>query len=745
MGGLGKSTLALATAQAARQRGWQVWWVTSADRASVTGGMLEVLRQLRAPETVAEAVRAGAPASADIAWQFLNGPHASGRRWLLIFDNADDPAVLAGHGSAVPGDYTGWLRPDPAGMVIVTTRHRDARTWGRGIVLLDLVPLDDGNAARVLADLAPGVLDPGGRQALELGRRLGGLPLALHLAGSYLGSPFARWHTFADYRMALDSVELPTALADLDDMADQARATIQATWDVSLDALAAGGLPGARQVLLLLSCYAPATPVVASLLLHEPEKDERSLRAALRGLATAGLISASTPDAPAGPLSVAVHPVVADVNRARLLTSESASLPVTGTAVVRSLRSAAAGLDPRRPADWPAYASLVPHAAEVLKWLAQHLDDETLAALLSVASTAVVALRRNGKLPTAEELARASVAAAGRLGEAHPALLSARHVHARALEALGRNRESERQFRDVLASQERVLGGRHPDTLATRAELGRVIAHSRYAEAELLQRGVLALQSEVLGDDHPDTLRTGHALAQTTVRLGRGAEAERLYARVLAGRRRVMGDDHPDTIKTRYALARAIDDEGRAAEAERLTREVLADQERAGLGLDHPEVLRARSNVALMVAHQGRSAEAGQMYQEVLPDLRRVLGDDHPITLYAELNLTDAIAAQDRLGEAEQRYRSLAARLQELLNPDHPITSMARHALAGVIARLDRPAEAEEIYREVLATRERVLGQNHPSTIATSRALEKAVAAQAKATDPHAPAVPTTP
>src|SRR5260221_1085065 len=73
MGGLGKSTLALAVAQAARQRGWQVWWVTAVDHASVTGGMLEVLRQLQAPETVTEAVRTGAPASADIAWQFLNG------------------------------------------------------------------------------------------------------------------------------------------------------------------------------------------------------------------------------------------------------------------------------------------------------------------------------------------------------------------------------------------------------------------------------------------------------------------------------------------------------------------------------------------------------------------------------------------------------------------------------------------------------------------------------------------------
>src|SRR5215472_17393627 len=97
MGGLGKSTVALAAARAARARGWKVWWVTATDAASLTGGMLEVLRQLRAPELVIRPVCEGVPAAPDHVWEFLNGPHLAGRRWLLIFDNADNPAVLAGH------------------------------------------------------------------------------------------------------------------------------------------------------------------------------------------------------------------------------------------------------------------------------------------------------------------------------------------------------------------------------------------------------------------------------------------------------------------------------------------------------------------------------------------------------------------------------------------------------------------------------------------------------------------------
>jgi Mrp family chromosome partitioning ATPase len=48
MGGVGKSTMARAAAQAARERGWLVWWVNATDAASLAGGMLEILHQLRA-------------------------------------------------------------------------------------------------------------------------------------------------------------------------------------------------------------------------------------------------------------------------------------------------------------------------------------------------------------------------------------------------------------------------------------------------------------------------------------------------------------------------------------------------------------------------------------------------------------------------------------------------------------------------------------------------------------------------
>jgi hypothetical protein len=267
MGGLGKFTVALAVAETARLRGWRVWWVNASDAASLAGGMLEVVDQLDAPESVNQPLRKGAATACGRAWEYLNGAHRAGRRWLLVLDNADSPGVLAAHGAASPADYSGWLRPDPSGMVIVTTRSVDPLVWGPRVVLRVLRPLDDASGAEALADLAPGVPDPGRAQARALARRLGGLPLALHLAGSYLASPFAQWRSFAEYQGALDSGIFPDALADVEDGGGRARDTIRQTWDLSLDGLAASGRPQGRP--LLLSCYAPATPIPVALLRPE--------------------------------------------------------------------------------------------------------------------------------------------------------------------------------------------------------------------------------------------------------------------------------------------------------------------------------------------------------------------------------------------------------------------------------------------------------------------------------------------
>jgi tetratricopeptide (TPR) repeat protein len=750
MGGLGKSTVALAAAKTAQARGWQVWWVTAADAASLTGGMLEVLHQLSAPEPVTRPVRQGSPLAAERTWAYLNEGHLRGR-WLLIFDNVDTPAVLAASGTGSPADYAGWLRPDPPGMVIITTRTKDPRVWGPRVNLRELRPLDDATAARVLADLAPGVHDPDRSEATDLGRRLGGLPLALHLAGTCLSSPFARWHSFADYRRALDGTGLPDALADLDDLGSNARSTIRRTWDLSLDALAADGRPQARPLLSVLSCYAPATLIPGQLLKAEPlagmlepagrglerhpgnpeAEHERRLRAGLQSLAAVGLIDVVGGDK-AVAAAVLVHPVVADASRARLLTTAHPDLPVISQWAVQLLVSAARDLDDQLPADWPVWRLLTPHVSALLGWLAGQRESAALVTLLGISDRTARALLSAGNYALAEKLAISGAAAAALLGDDHPANLTARHILGRSLAAQGRNIEAEFIYRKVLTGQQRVLGGKHPDTLTNRGELAWVIEYQgRFDEAEQMYRQLLADSQQVLGDDAPLALNARRHLAVLTAIGGDYADAERQFRCLLADRVRVLGNEHPDTLDVGSRFAWAISLQGRTLEAEQCFRQVLAMQQRV-IGDAHPDTIDTRYRLARVITDLGRYDEAEELYRYVLSDRRRVQGDDHPATLTVRDYIARLTGLQGRYEKAERLFiRSLADRRQKI-GEEHAHTLTTRHRLAWVIAEQGRYGEAEQMFREVLTDRVRILGDDHPNTLSTRRRLAQVIVGQGR-------------
>ena len=107
--------------------------------------------------------------------------------WLLVIDNADDPQILGGPdpGTGV-AEGRGWLRPilPSSGSVLVTSRDGNAVSWGPWCVRHRLTVLPAEEAADVLADYAGHLPRLGSdTDASALAERLGGLPLALRIAG----------------------------------------------------------------------------------------------------------------------------------------------------------------------------------------------------------------------------------------------------------------------------------------------------------------------------------------------------------------------------------------------------------------------------------------------------------------------------------------------------------------------------------------------------------------------------------
>jgi len=590
-GGAGKSTLAAAMAEQAKDWDRQVWWVSAADPAGLSMGLAGVARELNGSRADVESIVKGAVDAPDRLWRLLeNAP----RQWLLVLDNADDPWVLAAADApAGVQDGLGWARASRRGLVVVTSREADPRMW-TAARLFTVGHLSTADAAQMLHDLAP---EAGSEsEARTLARRLDGLPLALHLAGTYLNSGVAQRATFAAYNRALGRVE---------------GTMVARTAEVSLDGLARHGIPQARKLLRLASCYASAS--IPTRILSMTDLEE-----ALDGLRDVGLIQRNF-------AGITLHPVIIDTNRAHPEEPE-----VWHTAVER-LAGALGKLRFDLPDCWPRYRLLGQHLLAMLDTAAEHVDREHLALLVDAAANTASAFNRSGAGRAAATMSRAALARCAALSEEHPAVLRARHQLAWAVADGGHLAQAEVIYQDILDIRLRVLGGSHPETLDSRHEFAWIAGClGRWAEAEQRYRDTLRDSLIYLGPEAPETLTTRHEVAHAVARQGRLDEALSAFWDVLRDRRRVLGDDHPQALQSQHELAWITAKQGRWAEAEAMYRQLL--DLRQGLEPDHPHVLLTLHELAWTIARQGRWTEAKSLYRHVLEHRSQTLGDDHPDT-----------------------------------------------------------------------------------------------------------------
>jgi tetratricopeptide (TPR) repeat protein len=783
MGGCGKTTVALEIAAHASSQGVDVWWVTAADKPTLSVGMREVVARLGAPADLIERAWSGRTSATDLLWRLLAGTR---RPWLLVVDNADEPenlAPAAGH----LAEGTGWIRPCTGlpGMVLVTSRDGNQSRWGSWSALHHVDALGEHDAAQVLLDLAGEQAGPRS-DAILLARRLGGLPLALRFAGAYLGatSSYPDWpgirtvRTYADYGAALDDrfIEL------LDENPPGGRAILGSTapmgqtWELSLDLLERRGIDNARRLMRLLSCLGEAP--VPFLCLLRPDRLASSglltgltadrLSAALLALGDLGLIEFhAVPEAldELTARTLLVHPLVREANRRQQDLAERREAYAGLVADLFIAATSELGADD--PANWPLWRLLTPHCDSPLELIVDSAPCEPslLAQALRAAVAGVRHLFRVGWLDRAEAILDTCQKAAavpgplnhdvlavrsctahlfqlrGRLAEAEALLravladtqaifdedsleaVDARHALAELLDYRGRMAEAELEYRVVFAARRSSLGHDHAQTLAARKGVARMSQQrGRLREAEEEYRLVLDAYQASLGDRHPATLATQYDLARVLHERGLLPQAEEELRRTLGTCREVLGEGHPTTLAVRHELADLLRERGLLKEAEAEFRAVL-DLRRMAYGDDHPDTVAARYGLATVLRDRGWPGDAEHEFREVLEFRRKLLGDGHPSTLAVRHGLADLLMERGLLAEAEAEFREVYQARSAVLGEQHLLTLSVRHGAACVLRLRGVTEQAETEYRSVLADCIEVLGPRHPGTLAVRHGL----------------------
>ncbi|WP_063797611.1 tetratricopeptide repeat protein [Saccharothrix sp. NRRL B-16348] len=595
LGGVGKSQLAARHAHAV----WRdesvdlVVWLAAVTRTAVISGYAEaagrVLRDLApgiSPEHAAAA--------------FQTWLSSTGRRWLIVLDDVQDPADLKGL----------WPPNTPTGQVVVTTRRRDAALSRDDRRLIEVGVFTEAESLAYLTAKLPG-RDTEHLRALA--SDLGHLPLALAQATAFIADkPLL---TVADYRKRLaDRRTLAQVLPAAGELPDEHQATVAATWSLSIeraDALRPEGL--ARPLLEIISLLDPAgTPVAvvtrANVLAHL-DVDADAVGDALGCLHRLSLITLDTSTIQAHALLQRAVRDTIEPERLTPLAHLAANALLlawpahaTDSALAAALRSATNALHSHTsPALWE------PEGHAVLLHAGRSLGD---AGLLAEAIDYFRDLRRQAE---------------HHLGPDHHDSLHTRNAIAYWSGQAGHHVEAAAEYERVVADSARVLGPDHPNTLTARNNLANrraVAGDTANTVAEFEQ--LLADRLRVLGADHPDTVFTRNNLAGWRIESGGRAEAIAEFERVVADHLRVIGPDHPRTFLARHNLACLRAETGDYARAMVELEQLLHDRRRVQ-GPDHPGTLAAHYTLAFW-----RGPVAITELQAVLADQLRVLGPAHP-------------------------------------------------------------------------------------------------------------------
>ncbi|MBO0803752.1 MAG: tetratricopeptide repeat protein [Nocardiopsaceae bacterium] len=778
LSGVGKTQVALEYAYRFSGDYDLVWWVPCDDPDSAQAAMTGLANALgladvppRSGEGMGESEGEG---KGDYDYTELLDVLRRGEpygRWLLIFDNADEP-----------DEITNLIPPVSAtGHVLITTRSSHWEASG------DLVELDVFDRTESVEFLSRRMRGFGTDAAHRLAEGVGDLPLLLeHAVESHVA--------VGAYLARLDS----DPLGLLDDQPADYQATIADVWRATLDKLAADA-PDALDLLRCLAFFGGEpvpreslerggylTEVSIHSMLREPLRRVR----AIRRLRRAGLLQVRADTG-----SLAVHRVTRCVVRDMVARSGEADAE-RARHDVHLLLAAADPRAPDDPATWRSYDDLREHAEQagaaacsqeiVRKFVVNLVRFLNAAgnphAALDLADGALAQWDADAHWGADDDGAETSDghehASDDRMApDSHIAM---RVAKADALFALGMRSQAFRLRQEALTVM-RPDPGRWAAEITglegTSGEWCRVTGD--FAGALSADRDSVRAHVAEFGDDDPRTFGALNSLIADLVIGGAGtdaiATADGLYRDCLA----FYGDaDHPAALAARNVLGRCQWLSGEYAEAVATLAEVHREYDGlkgdGALDGNHPWRLVHDLDYAIARRDDGPWHDDGLMPADLhvlADDVRnvrrrcwRALGPDHPQTIAATVVLASVLRriggrageAARLLEEAERRYESalpghpyahacgafLATVRQQAANDDpqqvaarsvpviqdmvgrladsvgdaHPLSLTTLSALANTLARAGELGTAVERGADALAGFQELLGPGHPHT-----------------------------
>jgi tetratricopeptide (TPR) repeat protein len=629
-------------------------------------------------------------------------------RWLLIFDNADQPEELL---PFIPGG---------AGDVLITSRnHR----WGPIVETIALDVFERAESIQFLLKRGPRRLSDA--DADRLAESLGDLPLALEQAGAVL------YESLMDVDEFLHLLEERVADILGQGIALEYPTSMTAAWQISVAQLR----QQSPQALDLLRCCAflgpePIPRDVFKLGSQESSTgvgaliaDPIALSSAISVLGRFALVKMDGP-------YLTVHRLIQALLRAELEQDAQSRYRQDG----HSILAVGAPGNPTDPKTWPRYRDLVAHVGSATTDLAHCQVPEHRSFALDV----VRYLYASGDFTSCRVFAERFIEQWTKDSDpTNPYVLDANRHLGNALRELGEAGAAYQTIETTLHNAEQALEPHNPLTLHLRNAFGADLrARGDFTGALALDEENRAIHDDIFGPTDFQTLRVMNNLALDYGLNSRYIEARELHKSIYVQQRDARSDvPATEVLNSWTGLARAVRLCGNFSEARDLGQEAMA-YGLYELGPEHHLSLRAAIDLSIAMRRiPGNYDDGLELAADMLEQCKRRRGEQHPDTMAAAISLYNIQRVTGQTSKALELAEATTQTYPSVYGAEHPY-NYGCIGNFGMLRRLAGEVDAaRQLNEKSLAGLDARLSRDHfySLTVAINLASDLAALGEARA------------